>query len=233
MEGEEEVDMQEGSASSKPDCSKVNKVVPKDCMKVRESKRTHRATKNSVDLSTIDEKALSVNDVLDGLCSSKSWLCTNIFPTPPDGNCSDEEDPQLCNLSKRQLLSTCELQVVRNDDDEVQVICDKEGLANIDEAVSMDTDPVTSANNWPIAQEIEQQELKNLIDSFEPPKNDTLQALDHQNSTWTHIHTFELFFDDTLLDFIIEMTNQYAIGNAPSSWTPIDEDTLFSCSVDT
>ena len=69
-----------------------------------------------------------INDVLDALVSNKKWLGADLFLTPPDGNGSDEDSgdenevPEFHHLSKKQLLASCEVQVVRCDEDEVRVI---------------------------------------------------------------------------------------------------------------
>ena len=40
--------------------------------------------------------------------------------------------------------------------------------------------------------------------------------------TWIHLQTFELFLDIELIDFIVQMTNRYAIETNAAGWVPID-----------
>ena len=49
-------------------------------------------------------------------------------------------------------------------------------------------------NNWKevFAQGEAQKELREKIENFEPQENIILQELDAENSSWTHLHTFEL-----------------------------------------
>ena len=57
--------------------------------------------------------SLTVNDAIDSLSNSNKWAGADTFICPPHCSCSDEdsadgEDPQLHDLSWRQLLSQCE-----------------------------------------------------------------------------------------------------------------------------
>ena len=74
------------------------------------------------------KKCLSVSNALDGLTSSKRWLGADIYIAPPDdGNCSDEDsadadNPQLHNLSRKQLMANCGLQVTCSNNGNVKII---------------------------------------------------------------------------------------------------------------
>ena len=70
-----------------------------------------------------------------------------------------------------------------------------------------------------------QKELRGKIDNFEPQENIILQELDAENSFWTHLRTFELFFDDKLIELVVEMTNQYALEKGEVAWTLVDKET--------
>ncbi len=81
----------------------------------RQSTRISLPQDNS---QSTQETNISVNDVLDVLCSSDKWAGADIFFTPPSGNWSDEdsassedEDGLLHHLSRNQLIAPCELQV--------------------------------------------------------------------------------------------------------------------------
>ena len=86
-------------------------------------------------------------------------------------------------------------------------------------------------NNWKeVSAEGEaQKELKKkIIENFEPQENIILQELDAENSSWTYLRTFELFFDDKLIELIVEMTNQYALEKGAVAWTLVDKETIRS-----
>ena len=70
-----------------------------------------------------------------------------------------------------------------------------------------------------------QKELRGKIDNFEPQENIILQELDAENSSWTHLPTFELFFDDKLIELIVEMTNQYVLEKGEVAWTFVHKET--------
>ena len=165
------------------------------------------------------------------MSSSTSWLGADIYIAPPDdANCSDEDsadddNPHLHNLSGKQLMANCELQVTGYDDDnDVRVIHDTDGLAEIDEDEPSCPNPVTSLNNWKelSAEGEAQKELREKIENFEPQENIILQELDAENSSWTHLRTFELFFDDNLIELVVEITNHYALEKGAVAWTLAD-----------
>ena len=66
---------------------------------------------------------------------------------------------------------------------------------------------------------------KNLekIENFEPQENIILKELDVENISWTHLHTFELFFDDKQIELTVDMTNQYALEKRAVNWTLVDK----------
>ena len=157
--------------------------------------------------SVANNNSLSVNNALDGLSSSTNWLGAEIYIAPPDNaNCSnedsaDDDNPHLHNLSGKQLMANCELQVTGYDDDnDVRVIhdTDADGLAEIDEDEPSCPNPVTSLNNWKelSAEREAQKELREKIENFQPQENIIFQESEGENSSWTHLQTFELFFHD-------------------------------------
>ena len=66
---------------------------------------------------SIKRSFLTVNDVKD---ASKNWPGADIFICPPDENFPGEDsaDNELYNLSRRQLLGQCELQISTTETDE-------------------------------------------------------------------------------------------------------------------
>ena len=42
-----------------------------------------------------------------------------------------------------------------------------------------------------------------MIDNFEPPRNVELDRLDNENHNWIHVKTFELIFEDELINFLL------------------------------
>ena len=117
------------------------------------------------------------------MSSSTSWLGADIYIAPPDdANCSDEDsadddNPHLHNLSGKQLMANCELQVTGYDDNDVRVIHDTDGLVEIDGDEPSCPNLVTSLNNWKevSAEEEAQKELREKIENFEPQGNIILQ----------------------------------------------------------
>ena len=128
------------------------------------------------------------------------WIRADLFLVPPnDVNCSDEdsadeEDPQLHNLSKKQLLADCELKLIKNDD---EIIGEKE----VAEAEPNSSSP----NNWKYSEgENEKQaQLRAKVVSFKPPKNLVIEQMDNENYNSTPIRAFELFFDEKLVSHIV------------------------------
>ena len=111
-------------------------------------------------------------------------------------------------------MANCELQLTGYDENsDIRVSHDTDWHAEIDGDELSYFNLVTSLNNWKeVSADLKaQKELREKIENFEPPKNIILQELDVENNSWTHLHTFELFFDDKLIELIIEMTNQYAL----------------------
>ena len=102
------------------------------------------------------------------MSSSTNWLGADIYIAPPDdANCSDEDsadddNPNLHNLSGKQLMANCELQVTGYDDNnDVRVIHDTDGLAETDGDELSCPNIVTSLNNWKVSAEGEaQKELR-------------------------------------------------------------------------
>ena len=89
------------------------------------------------------------------MSSSTHWLGADIYIVPPDdANCSDEvtaddNNPHLHNLSGKQLMANCQIQVTGYDDDnDVRVIHDIDALAEIDGDEPSYPNPVTSLNKW-------------------------------------------------------------------------------------
>ena len=155
-----------------------------------------------IDTSVANNNSLSINNDLDGLSSSTNWLGAGIYFAPPDdANCSDEDyayddNPYLHNLSGKQLMGNYELQVTGYDDNnDVRVIHDTDGLAEIDGDKPSCPNPITSINNWKevFAKGEAQKELREKIQNFQPQENIILQELDAENSSWTYLRTFELF----------------------------------------
>ena len=68
--------------------------------------------------------------------------------------------------------------------------------------------------------------LKEIIDNFEPPRNEHLDALDMIDPLWTHVRAFELIYDDKMCDNIIDMANRYALENNAIGWVPLDRKRL-------
>ena len=56
-----------------------------------------------------------------------------------------------------------------------------------------------------------QKDLKKIIEIFFPPRNLEIDRLERENHNWNQVQTFELFFDNEPIDFIVQMTNVYAV----------------------
>ena len=110
------------------------------------------------------------------MSSSTNWLGADIYiASPDDANYSNEDsaddDNHLHNLSGKQLLANCELQVTGYDDNnDVRVIHDTDGLAENDGDEPACSNSVTSLHKWKeISAEGEaQKELREKIENFEP-----------------------------------------------------------------
>ena len=63
--------------------------------------------------------------------------------------------------------------------------------------------------------------LREKVQNFKAPKNVYIETLDSENPNWSHIRTFELFFDNELVEHIVQMTNQYAIEKGTVGWIPL------------
>ena len=196
----------------------------------RESKRVLVSKATS---SHEEDNTISVNEVLDKLNDNSKWAGADIFICPPGGNRSDEDsapsddddqddEGRIHHLSRNQLLANCELQVQMNAEDEVRIIRGKEELSNLEKELRVEKTPYK--NKWEkIAGENEKQkQLREIIDKFEPPRNEHLDNLDMMDHNWTHVRTFELIFDDELIDSIIDMTNRYAMENNANGWITLD-----------
>ena len=61
-----------------------------------------------------------------------------------------------------------------------------------------------------------------MIDNFEPPRNVELDSLDNENHNWNLVETSELFFDDELINFIVQMVNAFAFETNAVGLVPID-----------
>ena len=171
---------------------------------------------------------MSVRNVIDCLEEEGSgWLNADIhLASPEDGYCSDEdsggeeEGPSINNLSRKQLLANCELHLQSNEmDEETNVISNAEELANLNK-------PKTAAknksskyqNSWEEHREQTKNLLRAQIDAFEPPENEYFTRPDTLNKVWTPVELFSLFFTPEMLEFICDMTNQYAAEADASNW---------------
>ena len=67
-----------------------------------------------------------------------------------------------------------------------------------------------------------QNDLKMMTKIFLPPRILEIDRLDRKNDNWNHVRTFELLFDNELIDFIVQMKNAYAIEINAVGWVPID-----------
>ena len=67
-----------------------------------------------------------------------------------------------------------------------------------------------------------QKDLKKITEIFVPPRNLEIDRLDSENHNWNHVQIFKLFFDDKLIDLIVQITNAYAIETNAVGWVPID-----------
>ena len=176
-----------------------------------------------------NDNNICVNDVLDALVSKK-WLGADLFLTPPDGNGSDEDSgdenevPEFHHLSKKQLLASCEVQVVRCDEDEVRVITNKNELTQLESSMLTETDDSDTNSILEKIKENEiQMNLREEVSAFVSPRNSVIDTMDLDDHNWTHVRLFELFFYDELLDSIAEMTNTYAIEQSAVGWTNVDK----------
>ena len=61
-----------------------------------------------------------------------------------------------------------------------------------------------------------------MIEIFLPLRNLEFDRLDRENLNWNHVETFDLFFDDELIDFIVQMTNAYSIETNAVGCVPVD-----------
>lgn len=76
---------------------------------------------------------MTVNIAIDALSNSNNCTGFDIFICPPDGNCSDgdsagEDDPQVHNLFRGQLLAQCELRISTIETDGMVVLDEAENL---------------------------------------------------------------------------------------------------------
>ena len=157
-------------------------------------------------------------------------MVADLFLTPPDGNGIDEDSgdenkvPKFHHLSKKQLLASCEVQVVRCNEDEVCVITNKNELTQLEPSMLTETDDSDTNSIWEKIKENEKQmNLREKVSAFVPPRNSVIDTMDLDDHNWTHVRLFELFFDDELLDSIAEMTNTYTIEQSAVGWTNVDK----------
>ena len=151
IEGREDEETQECDSSKK----KMKMVVEEKTVR-RESKRNVMEQERIKDINehNDNDNNICVNDVLDALVSNKKWLGADLFLTPPDGNGSDEDSgdenevPEFHHLSKKQLLASCEVQVVRCDEDEVCVITNKNELTQLESSMLTETDDSDTNSIW-------------------------------------------------------------------------------------
>lgn len=196
----------------------------------RENKR------NTVSQATSSNDDISVNEVLDKLHGNSKWAGADIFICPPSGNRSDEDSAQsedddddenrIHHLSRNQLLANCELQVQMNDEEELRIVQDREELSNIDKELATEETPYENIWGMISGDNEKMKKLKEIIDNFEPPRNEHLDALDMIDPLWTHVRAFELIYDDKMCDNIIDMANRYALENNAIGWVPLDRKTL-------
>ena len=150
---------------------------------------------------------MTVNDAIDVLCNSNKWAGADIYICPPDSNCSDqdsagEEDLQLHNLSRRQLLAQCGLQVATTDTDEMVVTDKVEKLEMMSSSGKMSLLP-SNVNCW-VKVKIVMRNKKTL--------KRWLRFLPHlEIQKFTALTGKIIIFDNELIDFIVQMTNTYAI----------------------
>ena len=155
---------------------------------------------------------ISVNEVLDKLHGNSNWAGADIFICPPSGNRSDEDSAQseddeddenrIHHLSRNQLLANCELQVQMNDEEELRIVQDREELSNIDKELATEETPYENIWGMISGDNEKMKKLKEIIDNFEPPRNEHLDALDMIDPLWTHVRAFELIYDNKMCDNI-------------------------------
>ena len=196
---------------------------------VKKSKRglyNKSASSSAANNGGVKKTKFSLNDALDTLNKDNKWAGADIFIAPPDdANCSaedsaDEEDPQMYNLSKKQLLADCELRLHNGDDDD--------NSDGIEEAAEEEKTKDEKKNNWKESESDnkKQHDIREQIKNFDVPENVKMQELDNANHNWTHTRLFELYFDDEVMDFIIQKTNEYAIEKGVVGWVPIERGSL-------
>ena len=115
---------------------------------------------------------LTVNDAIDVLATNTNRFGTELFLSPPDDvNCfdedsGDEDDPQLSDFSKKQLLAQCHLRITQNNGDETAEIDD-----NTPEVDSTSAFGSLSSNDWKRSEgENEKQHaLRQKVKNFKAP----------------------------------------------------------------
>ena len=112
-------------------------------------------------------------------------------------------------------MANCELHLESNDiDEETTVISNPEELANF----SKKKTPVSKKSKYQNSWVKHSEETKETIDTFEPPENEYFTRPDILNKVWTPLELFFLFFTTEMLQFICEMTNQYAAQSGATNW---------------
>ena len=220
-------DIDEGITSNSPSSNKISTKI-KINVKTPLRKKRREQNKNTINTTKAAPSGLTVNEALNTLASDRQWVAADLFIAPPDdANCSDEDsadeaDPQLHNLSKQQLLAQCQLRLRQNDTDEVVELDGDNNIADGSESSNLNN-VSSSQNNWKSSNGANEKQsgLREKVQNFKAPKNVHIETLDNENHNWTHLRTFELFFDSELVEHIVQMTNQYAIEKGTVGWIPL------------
>ena len=116
----------------------------------------------------------------------------------------------------------CELQVATTETDEM-VIIDKVKKLEMSSSDKMLLLP-SNVNCLVKSKNInkKQKDSKKMIEIFVPPTSSEIDRLDRENHNWNHVQTFKLFFDNELINFIVQITNAYAIETNAVGWVAID-----------
>ena len=171
---------------------------------------------------------LHAETVLDSLESGNitNWLHADIYLAPSnDANCSDEdsgneEHVDINSLSKNLLLSTCELPLQTEDQSaHVIVVNNQEALSGVENTVTVATEAsIDTTNDWVEVSDLQDNPLSTKVEGFMPPTNPFFADPETHNKCGTPATLFEFFFDDELVKFICEMTNQYAVECNTPQW---------------
>ena len=77
---------------------------------------------------------------------------------------------------------------------------------------------------WKEDYSFENTELKESISSFKIPPNANMN--NDVASDMSPVELFELFFDDGLLNYIVEQTNKYALEKGAQTWDDTDKEEI-------